>query len=107
MPRSAEPWLALGRLYAATGRGDQAGEALRRIRARLLLVGISSDWLFPAADVKALSDRMRAAGVECEYRELLSDHGHDGFLADPAQLVELLAPYFGKGGGGARVLRMV
>ena len=90
------------------GRGFASEtEALRRIRARVLLVGISSDWLFPPADVQALADRMVAAGAECEYREFLSDHGHDGFLADPAQLVELLAPYFGKGGGKARILRMM
>jgi homoserine O-acetyltransferase len=65
--------------------------ALERIRARTLLVGITSDWLFPAADVRALADRMRAARVECQYRELASTHGHDGFLADAAHLAPLLA----------------
>lgn len=63
-------------------------DALRRISARLLMVGISSDWLFPAGDVYALAERMRAAGVDATYRELISSHGHDGFLAD----AELLAP---------------
>lgn len=62
--------------------------AFRRISARLLLVGISSDWLFPARDVRALAERARAAGAPASYAELQSLHGHDGFLAD----VELLAP---------------
>ena len=66
--------------------------AFRRIRARVLLIGISSDWLFPAADVRALAERMQAAGVSCEYAELVSDHGHDGFLADPDGLSALLRP---------------
>jgi len=91
----------LGRRY-----GSEAA-ALRRIRARVLLVGISTDWLFPPAEVHALADRIAAAGVPCEYREFLSAHGHDGFLADPDQLVTLLAPFFGLGSSKARVLKMV
>jgi homoserine O-acetyltransferase len=64
--------------------------ALRRIRARLLLVGISSDWLFPASDVRALAWAARAAGVKANYAELDSSHGHDGFLAEAAQLAPII-----------------
>jgi homoserine O-acetyltransferase len=71
----------------ARGYGSEEA-ALRRIRARLLLVGISSDWLFPASDVRALAERARAAGVRVSYAELASSHGHDGFLAEAG----LLAP---------------
>ena len=59
--------------------------------ARVLLVGISSDWLFPAGDVKALAERMRAAGVRVRHAELLSSHGHDGFLANGDRLEPLVA----------------
>ena len=69
--------------------GSLAG-ALRRIRARLLLVGISSDWLFPASDVRALAWAARAAGVKASYAELISSHGHDGFLAEAAQLTPII-----------------
>jgi homoserine O-acetyltransferase len=65
-------------------------KAMERIQAKVLLVGISSDWLFPAAEVKALSERMREAGVNAEYAEILSDHGHDGFLAEPHLLAPLI-----------------
>ncbi len=57
--------------------------ALERIRARVLLVGISSDWLFPPQEIEALGKRMSEAGAEAEYAELHSTHGHDGFLAEP------------------------
>ena len=57
-------------------------EALRRIQAHVSLIGISSDWLFPPEDVRALAERIRAAGVECDYTEFESAHGHDGFLAE-------------------------
>jgi homoserine O-acetyltransferase len=66
--------------------------ALRRIQGRVLLVGISSDWLFPAADVEALARRIAAAGVEVRYAELQSAHGHDAFLADAADLIPLVGP---------------
>ncbi len=69
-------------------------EALRRITARVSLLGISSDWLFPASDVRALADRMRSAGVRSEYLELRSSHGHDGVLADIHLLAPLLARAF-------------
>lgn len=66
--------------------------AFERIRARVLLIGISSDWLFPPEDIEALAGRMKQAGVDCEYKVLYSAHGHDGFLADPDQLTALLKP---------------
>lgn len=71
----------------ARGYASEAA-ALRRVTARVLLVGITSDWLFPAEDVRALAGRMRAAGADCRYDQLKSAHGHDGFLAD----ADLLAP---------------
>ena len=76
----------------ARGYSSEAS-ALRRIQARVLLVGISSDWLFPATDILALTQRMQTAGVEVSYRELESAHGHDGFLADAKALAQLVAPH--------------
>jgi homoserine O-acetyltransferase len=70
--------------------GASLEAALRRIRARLLLVGISSDWLFPASDVRALAWAARAAGVKASYAELDSSHGHDGFLAEAEQLAPII-----------------
>jgi homoserine O-acetyltransferase len=64
--------------------------AYRRIRAEIVLVGISSDWLFAPADIKEMATSMLAAGVRCTYRELISDHGHDAFLAEPELLIGTL-----------------
>ena len=75
----------------ARGYASEAA-ALRRVSARVLLVGITSDWLFPAAEVRALAQRMSSAGIDCRYEELVSSHGHDGFLAD----APLLAPLLGE-----------
>jgi homoserine O-acetyltransferase len=66
-------------------------QAWTRIQARTTFVGISSDWLFPAADVAGIAKQISDAGARCEYRELHSNHGHDAFLAEPQSLLELLS----------------
>ena len=66
----------LGRGYASEA------EALKRIKADVSIVGISSDCLFPAKDVRELARRIEAAGVQCDYTEFETSHGHDGFLAE-------------------------
>ena len=68
--------------------------AYSRIQAHLTLVGISTDWLFPAADVRSLGAIIAAAGARCEYQEMASLQGHDAFLAEPEHLVRLLTPIF-------------
>jgi homoserine O-acetyltransferase/O-succinyltransferase len=65
-------------------------EAWARIQAHVTMVGISSDWLFPAADIEALATAINDAGARCEYRELISNHGHDSFLAEPELLLKIL-----------------
>jgi homoserine O-acetyltransferase/O-succinyltransferase len=77
-------------LARGDGSGTSPQAALRRISARLLLVGISSDRLFPASDVRALAWMAQAAGVKAKYAELTSLHGHDGFLAEAAQLAPII-----------------
>jgi homoserine O-acetyltransferase len=80
---------AMDNFDPALGYPSEAA-ALERIRARVLLIGISSDWLFTAVEVEALSRRMRNCKVEAEYAEIESSHGHDGFLAEPQKLATLL-----------------
>jgi homoserine O-acetyltransferase len=67
-----------------------AAEAFGRIEAQLIFIGISSDGLFPAADVRRLADEVRAAGARAEYREMVTDHGHDAFLAEQTEVIRLL-----------------
>jgi homoserine O-acetyltransferase len=95
----ANCYLAISRAMDTFELGATPAEeeaALRRIRAAVLLVGITSDWLFPPADVQALAERMRAAGVDVRYAELASAHGHDAFLAHTTELVPLVAPALGE-----------
>lgn len=91
----ADSYLVVSRamdLFDLGATPEEEANALARIKARVLLVGIRSDWLFPPGDVRSLAGRLVAAGVEARYAELDSAHGHDGFLADAADLIPLISP---------------
>ena len=58
------------------------------------LVGISSDWLFPARDVRVLAEKIEQVGVRCDYTEFESSHGHDGFLAEVDAIAAVVSGRF-------------
>jgi len=64
--------------------------ALRRLRGKALFIGIRSDFLFPAARVRWLADRVRSLGGDATYVELDSPHGHDAFLKEWKQMTDAL-----------------
>ena len=64
--------------------------ALSRLRSKALFIGIRSDFLFPAARVRWLSDQAKAAGSNAMYAELDSPHGHDAFLKEWKQMTDAL-----------------
>jgi homoserine O-acetyltransferase len=56
--------------------------ALARIEAKVLVVGVTSDILYPAQQQIELVQTLKSLGVRAEYAEVDSPHGHDGFLID-------------------------
>ena len=60
--------------------------ALAGIQAKTLVVGISSDHLFPVADSKRLAEAIPNARLEV----IDSEYGHDGFLLETEQLSALI-----------------
>lgn len=62
---------------------------LRSVHVPVLAVGISSDMLYPAAEVRAHA----ALLPRSEYWELQSIHGHDAFLMDAGELPERVAAF--------------
>lgn len=75
------------------GRDGGEDHWLRAINAPMLLLGITSDWLYPAAEINALAERIAALGKEVEYHELDSPHGHDAFLKEWDLLTEVIRPF--------------
>ena len=60
--------------------------ALSRIKARTIVIGLTTDLVFTPAEMRALA----AAIPGAEYREIDSPFGHDGFLVEHRQLNEIL-----------------
>lgn len=69
---------------------ELSDKEIGRIKAKMYLVGISSDWLFPASDVKKFAERCVFNGVNADYIEFVSPDGHDAFLSDTAQMIKIL-----------------
>jgi homoserine O-acetyltransferase len=76
-----------------------------RIGAPLLLVGISSDWLFPSDEVQLLGERILDRGKDVTYDEIFSPNGHDAFLKDWDQLNPIVGTFIDRlaSGGAAHV----
>ena len=63
------------------GRGRSGvNAAMARIKAPTLVLGISSDILYPTYQQRQIVDLLAANGTRAEYVEINSPHGHDAFL---------------------------
>lgn len=58
--------------------------------AEMLVVGFTSDWLFPPSQNRALALAMLRAGKRASYAELDTDLGHDSFLLESEELYSLV-----------------
>jgi homoserine O-acetyltransferase/O-succinyltransferase len=63
---------------------------LRRLQGRFLCIGIDSDALYLPLHMETLAQQLQDVGLESEYVELRSKHGHDGFLIEFDQLKPIL-----------------
>ncbi|PYE54916.1 homoserine O-acetyltransferase family protein [Deinococcus yavapaiensis] len=70
---------------------DVPDAALRRNEVPTLVVGISSDELYPASEVRLLAAKLG----ESTYWELQSPHGHDAFLIDADNLARRVKSFLG------------
>lgn len=70
------------------GRGG-VDAAMARIKARTLVVGITTDIVFPPDEVKLLAASIPAA----EYDQIESRFGHDGFLVEHEALNAVFYPF--------------
>ncbi len=87
-------------LYDVAEGWESEEEALARVKARTLHVGISTDWLYPPEDVRALAEKLRAAGSDARYAQIESVHGHDAFLKEWDVMTSTIRGYLDGGGDG-------
>ncbi len=72
----------------ARGR-DSISQALHKVKANTLVVGVSTDQLFPTSEQKFLATHIPNA----DYVEINSEFGHDGFLIETDQLKAVMRDF--------------
>ncbi len=82
-------------MYDVARNGDEESW-LRAITAPVLLVGITSDWLFPPDEIRTLTANLQRLGVDATYCEIDSPNGHDSFLKDWDQLNAIVEPFIAR-----------
>ncbi|MDQ3137182.1 MAG: homoserine O-acetyltransferase [Gemmatimonadota bacterium] len=88
----AASYVALMRAMDLHDIGDRAAAAratASRVRT-VIGVGVDSDLLYAAGEVRGWTDAYRAAGVDARYREITSASGHDAFLIEWDQVARIL-----------------
>ncbi len=66
-----------------------AALALNQVTARVLVIGITSDLLFPLADQMFIARHIS----NVQYVEMYSEYGHDGFLIESKKLSDLIRSF--------------
>ncbi len=74
----------------ARNRSEKTEHALRSIKANTLVVGISSDMLFPISEQRFLAKNISNAS----FAEIDSFYGHDGFLIETEKLTGIISDFF-------------
>lgn len=69
-------------------------EVASQIKSSVFQVGVDSDFFFVPKENKETQKLLNEAGVENNYEEIKSIHGHDAFLIEFEQLQKILSPIF-------------
>jgi homoserine O-acetyltransferase len=70
-------------------------KAFAGVEAETLVVGFTSDWLFPPEQNRQIALALLRAGKRASYAELSTDLGHDSFLLESEELYALVRGFLG------------
>lgn len=68
-------------------------QAFAPVQAETLVIGFTSDWLFPPEQNREIALALLRAGKKANYAELDTDLGHDSFLLESPQLYNLVRSF--------------
>jgi homoserine O-acetyltransferase len=70
-------------LFDIAEHGSSISDGMSKLQiARALVIGVTTDILFPSRQQREIADVMRATGTDVDYVEIDSVNGHDAFLID-------------------------
>lgn len=73
---------------------DAKESELNKIQSEIHLVAVDSDLFFPAFEIKKCYQNLKKVKQDVFYHEIKSIHGHDAFLMEYEQLIQILKPIF-------------
>ncbi len=68
-------------------------KAFRSIKAKMLVIALSEDWLFPPEQSMEIANTLLTAGKQVSYCRLQAPHGHDAFLVDIEYMAEAIRAF--------------
>ncbi len=92
----ANSYLAITRAMDEFDLAERAGtleKAFATVQAKVLIVALSADWLFPPEQSIDLANALLRADKHVSYCKLYAPHGHDAFLVDIAHLTEVVRAF--------------
>lgn len=75
------------------GDSQDLARELEMVRARFLVIGFSSDWLFPPKQNREVVEALLRARKNASYAEIDMSHGHDSFLVRAPELYEVMRAF--------------
>jgi len=72
------------------------GAAIERVKARVLVISFTSDWLYPTYQSLEIVSALRSRNRDVAYCELSSNYGHDAFLVEVGEQTELVRGFLGR-----------
>lgn len=73
----------------AADHNGKLAEAFRDTKTRFCLMSFTSDWLFPTAESRDVVHALNAGGVRVSFAEIETDKGHDAFLLDVPEFLDI------------------
>ncbi len=67
--------------------------AFKNIQAKMLIVALNKDWLFPPEQSVEIANALLVDGKQVSYCNLDAPHGHDAFLVDIKNLSEVIRAF--------------
>jgi homoserine O-acetyltransferase len=82
-------------------------EALKSVKAKFLVISISSDWLYPPYQCKEIAEALSANDIDVRHCTVRSNYGHDAFLLESGQMNYTIGNFLSRTSVGDVMIRDV
>ncbi|MCH6258779.1 homoserine O-acetyltransferase [Puniceicoccaceae bacterium K14] len=82
--------------FDLAGSYGSLDKAFANLKCRALVIGFTSDWLFPPKQNREIALAMLRQGINASYTQLDMDLGHDSFLVESPELYQLVEGFLSR-----------